>query len=200
MLKLLKVAVTGDIAAGKSTVCGYFKKFKTRVIDTDKIVHKLLSSNTSVMQKVIKFLGKKILRNGKIDREKVSEEVFNNKKKLFGLEEIIYPYLWKELKEKYDEEKKRGKNKIFMVEMPLLFETKSENFFDHIILIIADEKLLKERYKKKDFEKRKKRFMKKEKKIKKSDFIIFNNSTLKNLKKEVQKIKKEIFIYERKRG
>ncbi|KPK32278.1 MAG: hypothetical protein AMS24_04580 [Chlamydiae bacterium SM23_39] len=196
MLNLVKVAVTGDIAAGKSTVCRYFKKFKTYVIDTDKVVHKLLSSNAFVMQRVIKLLGKKILRKGKIDRKKISEKVFNDRKKLRSLEKIICPYLWKELKERYEREKKRGKNKIFMVEMPLLFETKSEKFFDYIILISAEEKFLKERYKKKDFEKRRKRFMNIEKKIKKSDFVIFNNSTLKDLKKEIQKIKKEIFIYE----
>ena len=88
-IKLLKIAVTGEVASGKSTVCNYFKQLGAYVVDADEIAHKLLSSKqTPVGQKIIKFLGTDILEKGEISREKIADIVFDDLEKLEILDAI----------------------------------------------------------------------------------------------------------------
>ena len=186
---LKKIAVTGSIAAGKSTVCKYFKQLGAYVVDADSIVHKLLASKTNIKQQLIKFLGKDILEKGEINRKKVADKVFDDSKKLKKLEAIIHPKVFEEIDKLFLEAKKKNKYNLFVVEIPLIFEIHQEKFYDFIIFVNASKKIRKERFLKKDFEKREKR--KKipiEKKTKKADFVINNNSDYSALKRQVKKI------------
>ena len=73
-VKLMKkVAITGTVNVGKSTVGKVFKKLGAYVVDADLIVHRLLSQKTEARNKVIRLLGEKVLTSGKIDRKKVSK-------------------------------------------------------------------------------------------------------------------------------
>ncbi len=85
-----KVAVTGGIASGKSTVTGFFQKFGAYVVSADQIVHKLLSSHTASKQ--VQFApGNEILTDGCIDRKKVADAVFRKPKLLQELEAFLHP-------------------------------------------------------------------------------------------------------------
>lgn len=182
MLKLYKIAVTGQIASGKSTVCKYFKQLDAFVVDADKIVHSLLSSKTPVGQKVIKFLGKDILDDGEISREKIADIVFKDEAKLKKLETIIHPYVFEEIENLYKTAKKEGKYLFFVVEIPLLFETHHEQFYDFVIVVTTNKK------RKTKSDERGTRLMDIEEKIKKADFVITNNSSYTMLKRQVTKI------------
>ena len=59
MLILRKVAITGGLSCGKSSVCRIFKELGAYVVSADKIVHQLLSPDTNLGQKVIKLIGPK---------------------------------------------------------------------------------------------------------------------------------------------
>ena len=61
MLKLKKIAVTGGLAAGKTTVCQLFKELGAYVVSADEIVHQLLSPDTAVGQQVVSLLGSDIV-------------------------------------------------------------------------------------------------------------------------------------------
>jgi dephospho-CoA kinase len=187
---LLKIAVTGGVGTGKSTVCRYFKKFNASVVSADKLVHRIISSKTSTGQKIIRLFSTDILENGKISRKKIAKIVFNDKKKLRKLERIVHPIVFEEIEKLYAKAKLKNYN-FFVVEIPLLFETKKEKYFDYIITVTADEKTCKKRVKgllKKDFEKRVKRQIPLNKKAAKSDFIINNDSNFASLKSQVTKI------------
>ena len=67
MLKLKKIAVTGGLAAGKTTVCQIFKELGAYVVSADEIVHQLLSPDTAVGQQVVSLLGSDIV-SGQIIR------------------------------------------------------------------------------------------------------------------------------------
>lgn len=182
MLKLHKIAVTGQLASGKSTVCKYFKQLDAFVVDADKIVHSLLSSKTPVGQKIIKFLGKDILDDGEISREKVADKVFKDKEKLKKLEAIIHPHVFDEIENLYKTASKEEKYLFFVVEIPLLFETHQEEFYDYVIVVTTNKK------RKKIKDERENRLIDIEEKIKKADFVITNNSSYTMLKRQVTKI------------
>jgi dephospho-CoA kinase len=182
MLKLSKIAVTGNVASGKSSICRYFKQLGAFVVDADKIVHDLLSSKTSVGQTIIKFLGNDILDKGEISREKVADKVFSDIKKLKKLEAIIHPMVFEEIENLYNLANKEEKYLFFVVEIPLLFETQQEKFYDYVIVVT------KEKKKTKKFDVRENRLIDIDDKIKKADFVITNNSSFTMLKRQVTKI------------
>ncbi len=90
MLKLEKVAITGGLSCGKSSVCRYFKELGAYVISADEIVHQLLIPTNELGQEVIALLGKDIAVNGTIDRSMIAKKVFENKTLLLSLEKLIH--------------------------------------------------------------------------------------------------------------
>ena len=76
MLKLKKIAVTGGLAAGKTTVCQLFKELGAYVVSADEIVHQMLSPDTVVGQQVVSLLGSDIVSGLGIDRKKIAAKVF----------------------------------------------------------------------------------------------------------------------------
>jgi dephospho-CoA kinase len=93
------IGLTGPIAAGKDTVAKILRRRGAFIIDADKVAHALYDEIQSpVWQEIIKIFGSKILlRGGKINRKKLGEIVFSNKKKLAELNRIVHPYLRKKI-------------------------------------------------------------------------------------------------------
>ena len=85
------IGILGGVCSGKSTVAAEFAKLGCKVIDADKIAHRLLDRKT-VKKKLIALFGIKILDAAKkIDRRKLAEVVFANRKRLMLLNKIIHP-------------------------------------------------------------------------------------------------------------
>lgn len=187
MLKLKKVAITGIIGSGKTTVSAIFKKLGAFVVNADKISHSFLDLKSPTGKKIIKLLGEDTIVKGRLSRRKIANKVFGNLEKLKALEQLIHPKIQKEIVSLYKIAKTK-KCPLFVVEMPLLFETKSEGFYDFVIVVTADETLCKKRYKKQDFEKRMKRHFSQREKTKRADCTIENSGSLTNLKITVKKL------------
>ena len=85
MLKIKKVAVTGGLAAGKTTVCQLFKELGACVVSADEIVHQLLSPGTAVGQQVVSLLGSDIISDQGLDRKKIAAKVFSQPDLLLSL-------------------------------------------------------------------------------------------------------------------
>ena len=69
MLKLKKIAITGCISSGKSTVCGILKKYGAYYVSSDEIIHTILLSDPTCIKQISCLLGPTILSKGKIDRK-----------------------------------------------------------------------------------------------------------------------------------
>lgn len=197
MLELKKIAITGSLGAGKTLVCEIMEELGACIVSTDELVHQLFVTDKECIQKVEALLGQEIKVDHQIDRKKVANIVFSNKEKLDQLETILHPLVFKKMETLYKEACKLGQHKFFVVEVPLLFESGWEFFFDKVITITSDEKLCRKRSLKKglsrfDYSLRSKRLLPSEQKIKLSDFIIDNSSTIENLKEQLTKIIKEI--------
>lgn len=198
MLKLKKVAITGGISCGKSLASKYLKELGAHVVDADKIVHKLLTPETDTGKKVIELLGPSIVVNGKIDRERVAKRVFLNPKLIRSLELILHPKVYEEIDKIYEGIKEKESVKLFAAEVPLLFESGGDKYFDHTIAVTADPELCWERYRKstgyerEDFNRRMARQLPQHEKAEKSDFVIKNDGTPEELKKVVKLLFQEI--------
>jgi dephospho-CoA kinase len=193
MLKLCKVAVTGGLSCGKSSVCRIFKQLGAQVVSADEIVHQLLTPNTNLGQKVVELLGKDILGKEGFDRSKIAEKVFNDSKLLQSLENILHPAVKEEINRYYQNAQTRGDVPLFIVEIPLLFEVGAEDDFDKVIAVMASSENCRERFTRQhgpqeDYDKRMTRQMDPLLKAKRADYVIVNNGSLDELKQNVKEL------------
>lgn len=194
MLKLKKIAVTGGLGCGKSTVCQILRDLGAYVIDSDEIVHKQLEENELLKNKVIDLLGTSVVIKGRLNRKKIAEKVFQNPKLLTDFETIIHPIIFAEIDSHYEKAAKDNKHPFFVVEIPLLYETKTEEKFDYTIVVTADEEKCIERshFSKEEIERRMSRQMKLVEKAKKAHFLIENNGNKAELENQVKQLYKQL--------
>jgi len=198
MLTLKKVAVTGGLSCGKSVACQFFKELGAYIVNADEIVHQLLSPQTPIGQKVILLLGDDVLVNGQLDRSKIAKKVFNNQALLQSLQEILHPAVLNEIEKQYQKIKEQSNVRLFVAEVPLLFEISGEVFFDVTVAVHADAKLCKQRfmsatgYDENEYKRRMAQQMPSEEKAKRADYIIENTGTLEQMHRAVKTIFYEI--------
>lgn len=193
MLKLTKIAITGGVASGKTSVCQFFRDLGAFVVDADTLVHELLLPDTDLGQKIIQLLGSKVLRNGEFERKIIAEKVFKDPNLLRGLEKLIHPAVLCKIENLYTEACKRGQYTSFVVEIPLLFEIQGESFYDYIVTVIADEAIARKRFQEKGFQnteydQRMQRQLSPNQKQSKSHYTLQNNGSLADLQKQVARL------------
>jgi dephospho-CoA kinase len=192
MLKLRKIAITGGLAAGKTSVCQILRSLGAHVISADAIVHRLLSPTSELHDKIVALLGPDILDEQRIDRAKVAKKVFRDPEKLKQLEELLHPAVRKEIELDYRQAQQNNPRSLFVAEIPLLFESSSEDFFDDVVAVIAPESICRSRfaaatgYGDDEFFARASRQLPAADKAHKADFTIVNDSTPAALEQKVK--------------
>lgn len=193
---MLKIAITGNIASGKSQVEKRLEDLNYIVLDTDKINNDLLLNNKQTQQEIIStFKNYDITDNKNISKEKLGNIVFNNKIEKTKLENILHKRILERI-EKYCQE--FSNQKMIFISVPLLFEAKWEKYFDKIIFVSADEKTRLERLMARNNLTKEQALLrinsqeKENDKIEKSDFVIYNNSDLSNLNNQINDILSKI--------
>lgn len=199
MLDLRKVAVTGSLSCGKSSVCLILKELGAYVVSADKVVHQLLSSKTNLGQKVIKLLGSDICVNQEIDRSRVAHIVFHNVTLLKALEKLMHPAVYKELELEYQKQKELPQPpSLFVAEIPLLFEIGWDKYYDVTIAVAADPEICCRRFEETtgkgstEFYSRMARQLPLLTKMELADYVIMNNSTLSDLHQTTKKLYQDL--------
>ncbi len=142
---MIKIAITGNIGSGKTTVSEILKSIQYKVCESDKLVKEILESKIVIEKIKATFKNEKIKfinRKGRVDRTKLGNLVFSNKNKLEKLEKIIHPEIWN-LQRKFIE--KQSKEKIIFFDIPLLFEKKLHKNFDYIFYTYVPFEIQKKR-------------------------------------------------------
>lgn len=190
-VKILKVAVTGSVASGKSTVCRFFKQHGAYTIDADAVVHNLISSDTECIQKITQLLGNQVLVQGQIRRDIVASMVFNDSSRLQKLQQILHPKVFAKIEQEYENVK--GQTDLFVAEVPLLFESGFDQFFDYTVVVEAPRDICLERahakgMNEKEYDQRMSKRLSLDVMKEKADFIIHNQGTLESVEKQVKTI------------
>jgi len=202
MRKIKKIGLTGIFGSGKTTVASIFKKFGFDVISCDDIVAELLGKD-KIKKKLVEIFGNGVVRNGKVDKKKIAEMIFTDHEKKEKLENLIHPLVFirinEEIKGNIDKIKKKG---IIVIEIPLLFETKSEKKFDYIIVVNTSVDIIKSRLREKfnarEIELRLKNQFPLETKEKNADYVIDNSGPIHQTEKYVREIINKILSDEKK--
>jgi dephospho-CoA kinase len=196
---MLTVGLTGSYATGKTKVADMFKQFGAEVVCADKIAHRLMLPKTVVWKKIIKNFGSEIIgQRNLIDRKKLGKIVFFNKKLLKKLNALVHPQIKAEIKKIIKGKTIKGRTKILILEIPLLFEAGTKNWFNRIIVVTCSKEnqykraFRRENITKNDFLKRLKNQWPLSRKIKLADFIVDNNGSMAKTKKQVHGIWEEI--------
>lgn len=131
----LNVAITGKIASGKSTATEVFKDKGYPILSSDKVVEELYKTSelTNKIEKAffIKF------KDGQVDKNILRDYLLTHPKDKRKLERMVHPLVEKEIINFLS----TTKSPIRVVEVPLLFESNLDRYFDDIIVIdISKEK------------------------------------------------------------
>ncbi len=147
---MLKIGLTGGIGSGKTAVSNLFKNLGVGIIDTDVIAHDLVSQDPSVLKEIVEAFGEKTLNhNGALDRKKLAQIVFNQKKYKQQLENILHPRIRNEVNNQIQSFRSNNSQYVIVV-IPLLFETGFQELIDRILVVTADKKTRIERVKQRD--------------------------------------------------
>ena len=128
----VKIAITGGICSGKSTVSDIIKEQGYKVFSCDEIYRELLGKADFINLLANEFEGV-IDSDGTLNRVKLSEIVFNHSNKLEKLNSITHPQIMQMAMELMSGEG------IFFCEVPLLFEGGFERLFDEVIVVLRDD-------------------------------------------------------------
>jgi len=134
---MLSVGLTGNVAAGKSTVAVCFKRWGATLIDADEIVHALQSPGSHIVQAIADALGRAMVHaDGSLDRERVRQHVTNDEDARRTLNAIVHPAVEARRVELLSAARTRG-DRIVVSDIPLLFEAADPTAFDAIVLVDA---------------------------------------------------------------
>jgi len=139
-----KVAITGGIATGKSTLLKLIKDFGFPVISCDDIVKELYSSD-KIKQLIKNEFGSQVLSpDGEVDKKALLNLILKSKEKRKRLESLIHPLVNREIEKFLEISQQKGLPLVF-VEVPLLFECGWEDMFDEVWVITCNEETQRKR-------------------------------------------------------
>jgi dephospho-CoA kinase len=138
---MLNVALTGNIAAGKSAVADLFRRWGATVIDADEIVREVQAPGGPVMREIAARFGGSVMRaDGSLDRPALRRRVLADPEALAALNRIVHPAVHARRAELMAAARSRGDG-LVVSDIPLLFEAAEPGEFDVIVLVDAPEEV-----------------------------------------------------------
>jgi len=201
---MLNVGLTGGIACGKSTVAKMFVNRGAHLIDFDRLTHEAQEPGKPGWQKIVDYFGREILKpDKKIDRVKLGNIVFADKKKLTKLGKIVHPLIYQEWEARLERIEKKEKHAIILSDVPLLFEGKMQYFFDLTMVVLVSQedqinRLMKRNgWSREEAQRRLNSQMPVSEKIALADIVIDNKGTVADTERKVNEVWQELLQREK---
>lgn len=209
---MLKVGLTGGIAAGKSVVGEMFVSLGARLVQADQIAHSLMQPGQAVYSEVVRHFGREILnRDGSVNREKLAEAAFGRTSeeasgkasgvapsRIGELNRIVHPAVIRSQEAWMEEMGRQDPHAVVIVEAALLLEAGAGKRFDRLVVVTCTEDQRVARFaarQKIEFEAARKEVARRmaaqmpdEEKIKAADFVIDNSSSLEQTREQVRQV------------
>ena len=136
---MLRVGLTGGLASGKSTVAARLAKLGAFVFDADRIVAELYEPGRPGETAARELFGESVFdERGTVDRSRVARVVFSDEEKRRALEAVIHPLVRSEIEFRFAEAERSGAA-VAVAEASQLLESRSEDRYDRILLVVASE-------------------------------------------------------------
>lgn len=192
-----RIALTGGIATGKSYVAGKIKDAGVPMVDADVLSREVVAPGTPGLAAVRRRFGPDaVRRDGTMDRVRIAQIVFKDKRARLDLEAIIHPAVQKAIDEFFATLPKR--TPFAVADIPLLFETGRENQFNAVVVVACPRDLqltrLMERNKlsKEDAERRLNSQLPIDQKVKKATHVIRTEGTFEETDAQVADLIKKL--------
>jgi dephospho-CoA kinase len=204
---MLKVGLTGGIAAGKSVVGEMLVALGARLVQADRIAHSLMLPGEAVYNEVVRHFGREILnRDGSVNREKLAEAAFGTATAVEGkrtsrieeLNRIVHPVVIRNQEAWMREMGRQDSHAVAIVEAALILEAGAGERFDRLVVVTCNEEQRVARFaarQKVDLEAARKEVLRRmtaqlpdEEKVKAADFVIDNSGSLENTREQVREV------------
>ncbi len=194
---MLKVALTGGIATGKSTIGEMFAKHGAHVIQADRVAHELMSPGQEVYDKVVAYFGREILNpDGTINRPRLASAAFPDR--IQDLNRLVHPAVLDYQDRWMNEIGEKDPNAVAIVEAALIFEAGGAQRFNKIIVVrtpfetkvarFAQRMNLPHAQARMEVMRRMAAQLSEEEKAKRADYVIDNNGVLDHAQEQVDKV------------
>jgi dephospho-CoA kinase len=188
---MLVIGLTGGIGSGKSTVAQLFEKKGIKIIDTDAIARETTQPGHEALKKIAAHFGENILLpDGSLNRKLLRTIIFSDVNQKLWLEQLLHPLIRIEMQQQVES----AQSPYCIVIIPLLFETKPNPIINRILVVDVSEEQQIERTQKRDhcsLEEVKAILASqatREFRLANAMDIIYNNGSLEDLEKEVDKL------------
>lgn len=135
---MLRIALTGGIATGKTYVLERFRRLGVPCLDADELAHGVTAAGTEATMRIAGRFGSEILAaDGAVDRAKLGPIVFADPAARRDLEAIVHPAVYRAIAAGLRGFELIGGDAYAVVDVPLLFETGHANEFDRVIVTVC---------------------------------------------------------------
>jgi len=191
----LIVGVTGGIASGKSTVSRMLEETGAPAVDFDVLARQVVEPGKPAFKEIIAFFGERVLQSdGRLDRKKLGGIVFADEDKRKALENMTHPRIVEAFLDQVAEIARRDPHAIIQAVVPLLFEVNLQHLVHKVLLVYIPREMQIERLMKRDGISREaaqnilKAQLPIEEKPAHADFVIHNEGTLEETRRQVEQV------------
>lgn len=194
---MITIGITGQIGCGKSVVADQFARFGAVVVSGDRIGREVIDKHPQLLKALVTKFGSQILRKTRhLDRSRLGMIAFGDDSLTKSLNEIVHPWLLKQMRTEIALARKSKKSKILVVDAALIYNWQLERELDYIVVVESTYKNQIARLKTRgltdgEIRNRIRRQIPKYIQHRGADFVLTNNGTKKEL------IARAVRLYER---
>ena len=186
------VGITGGMGSGKSSFSRELEELGAKRIDADRVGHQVIE-RPEILRDLLAAFGEDLINPaGKLNRRELGRRAFADEVSCTRLNQIVHPLLEKELKIQIDRARNRGSGNVVVVDAALIFEWGDLQRFDAIVVVDAKEEVRIERLirggmiSEAEVRRRMACQMPVEEKTARADWVVENNGSLQDLRREAE--------------